>query len=137
MMQNDKPVSQGMIRGMLTGTLIGTTLLLLGAIMIAALINYEAIEYESAGYIVMMVVLISTFAGSITASRVIKKRILFVSLGIGVMLLLALLVINLLFYKGEFRGVPVTTALIAGSSLAAAFVCAKKENRTKRYRSKR
>lgn len=136
MMQNDKPVSQGMIRGMLTGTLIGTTLLLLGAIMIAALINYEAIEYESAGYIVMMVVLISTFAGSITASRVIKKRILFVSLGIGVMLLLALLVINLLFYKGEFRGVPVTTALIAGSSLAA-FVCAKKENRTKRYRSKR
>ena len=49
MMQNDKPVSQGMIRGMLTGTLIGTTLLLLGAIMIAALINYEAIEYESAG----------------------------------------------------------------------------------------
>ena len=58
MMQNDKPVFQGMIRGMLTGTLIGTTLLLLGAIMIAALINYEAIEYESAGYIVMMVVLI-------------------------------------------------------------------------------
>lgn len=137
MTQNKKVKSNSSLTGMLFGTLAGMGILMIGSIVIALLINEGLMNHKTLAYAVMPVVMIGTFVGCLIASMLIKNQILLITLSVGGMMMLFMLAMTVIFFEGHFNGVPVTIALIIGSSLAAALVATRILNRSKSYYKKR
>lgn len=82
--------------------------------ILAVLLNRESISWEMVGYGILMMIMLSSFLGAVTANAKIRRQKLLVSLMSGFLYWGILLSITALFFGGRYEAVGVTAFLIVG-----------------------
>lgn len=108
------------------GTAVSTFLVLGGGV-----------AWESIGYSIIAILLLSSFTGSVIACRQIKRRFLLVGAVEALAYYLTVLICAVLFFGGKGESALVTALLVAGGSFTAVLLCGgRTEGRKKRKRRK-
>lgn len=122
------------------GTALCVALSLIGALCIAMLLEGESIEETTLGYGVMLVTLLSSFAGSFVALKMSKKYQLPIAIGVGAAYYAVMLAMTALVFDGRYRGLGVTALIITGSCSCAILLQGRPKNRNgnriKKYRNR-
>ena len=130
--------AMSMPAGIAMGVGVSLLLTLLGAIILGWLIDRELLEVNSIGYGAMIILLVASFTGALTAKLRIKHRLMIVCLLNGGGYFLSLLGVTALFFGGQYQGMGVTLALVlAGAASAGLLHLKKKKSITKGYRKLR
>ena len=112
---------------------ISMILTILGAGLAAKLISAEVLRENAIGYGAMMIILISSIAGAGIAVNKVKKRMLQVSVLVGMFYYALLLAMTALFFGGKYQGMGVT-ALLVMAGCGVVVLMAGREKKTKKYR---
>lgn len=124
MVTNKKPSGRAMSLpgGLAAGVVVSLAIMIIGISVLATLINKEMLEWDSVGYGVMLLLILSSVIGSVLACRKVKRQILLVGVLSGLLFYAVLIGITALFFGGQFEAIGVTALLIIGGSLAAAMM---------------
>lgn len=90
-----------------------------GSALLAKLVDSEVMEWDNIGYGVMVMLLVSAFAGAMGAISKIRHKRMLVSALSGVVYIAILLSITALFFGGRYQAVGVTSGLAMAGSLTA------------------
>lgn len=122
MVRNQKVTGNAMplAAGVGTGVAVSGVLTLLGAALLAWLINGETMPFAGIGYGAMIVLAVSSAVGSWIAAALVKHRRLAVCMITGAGYLALLLGITAFCFGGQFQGVVPTVLLTAGGCAASA-----------------
>jgi len=105
-----KPGSKPMVSAILKSTAAAAIVTIMLSVLVAAAINYEWMDFDKTGYASMAILLISGFqcgrAGKWNESP-------FAGAVSAALYLLLLLMVNALFFGGEFHGIGVTGIILA------------------------
>lgn len=104
--------------GLLAGGILSLSSTLIGAALLASMINREMVAEMGIGYGVMVILLLSSVIGSMTAYTKIRRRRMLVCALAGLVYFLTLCSITAMFFHGTYSGVLVTAAVIAGGSIS-------------------
>ena len=105
----------GLFKGLVV-SLLATGII---ALLLALAIHLEKLQWNNVGYGIMLLILVSSFLGSLTSRQQIRRKRLIVCLLAGILYCLALLSMTALFFGGQYEAVGVTAGLIlAGSGTA-------------------
>lgn len=119
--------------GLAAGALIAAALTIFGSLLTAKLIDQEIIAWKSCGYAVLMILLVSSWAGATVSSERIKRQRLLMCLASGGIYLTLLLIATALFFGGQYSGVGETALLIfCGSMLSSLLGLRGKKGRIRR-----
>lgn len=121
MVINQKPTGRAssIQAGLVFGAVISLSATMLAAVVLAKLIESEKMPWESVGYGILALLLISSFLGSVSAYSKIKRQRLMVCLLSGFIYFGILLSITALLFGGQYEAVGETAALVfAGSGTA-------------------
>lgn len=100
------------------GLLTSVIITLSGCLLAAYLINREILAWNHSGYGVMMILLLSAWAGAAVTAGKIKRRKAMMCLGAGTAYFLLLMAVTALFFGGHYSGVGETGLMIfCGSTL--------------------
>ena len=102
--------------GLAIGGATALVLTILGAMIVAKLVDSEVIEEAAIGYGAAVVLLAASFMSSMAAWSRIKRQRALVCMASGGIYFLMLLAMTALFFGGQYSGVGVTAILIAGGS---------------------
>ena len=121
---NRKPsgTASTMPAGLAWGGVVAGCITLAGALVTSELIGREVLSWDHSGYAMMIVLMISSWAGSMTAAGKIRRRRLLVCLASGMIYFLLLLAATALFFGGRYSGVGETALLILCGSLLGVFI---------------
>lgn len=108
--------------GLAFGAAVSLGLTLLGALLLAKLVQNETLPWENIGYGIMVMLLAASFSGAMLAAARIKRQRLTVCLLSGVIYFGLLLSMTALFFGGQYSSVGVTGVLILGGSGTAALL---------------
>ena len=122
--------------GICIGCGVSTALTILGAGLVAKLIDMEVLRENAIGYGAMLIILLASISGAGIAVRKIKKRMLQVSAMVGLFYYAMLLAMTALLFGGQYQGMGVTALLIL-SGCGVVVLIAGREKKTKRYRKGR
>lgn len=114
--------AMSMPAGLALGAFISMLLTVIGSGVLAKLTEMEVIDWERIGYGVMIMLLLSSFFGALTASGKIKHQKLPVCFAAGMIYFGLLLCITALFFGGQYEAVGVTAAVVLAGSLSAALL---------------
>ena len=120
--------------GISWGTSIAITFL--GAAVSAWLLVSEKIGESNLGYVTAILLLLSSVAGALVASSVIRQNRLLVCLISGSVYFLSLLAINALFFHGVYFGVGESALLILAGSLSISLLGVNSGKKPKRKKRK-
>lgn len=120
MVSNQKPTGRAlsMPSGLAAGSMVSLLLTLVLCAVLAKLLDMEKIQWDSIGYGIMVMLLVSAVVGAEVACRRIKRQKLLVCVLTGIIYFCMLLGITALFFGGQYEAVGVTAILVLGSSLA-------------------
>lgn len=105
--------------GLAIGGAVSLGITLLGAAVLAKLVDQETLAWENVGYGVMVVLLLASFLGAMSAwGRIRRQRLLVCAVSSAIYFGL-LLSITALFFGGQYEAVGVTAALVLAGSIAA------------------
>ena len=105
--------------GLMYGGIVSLVITLIGATIVAKLLDGEILEESEIGYAAMVILMLASCAGTMTAQAKIKRQYLLVS-GLSAGLYSAVLFsITALFFGGQYEAVGVTLLLILGGSVLA------------------
>lgn len=137
MVLNQKPTGRAssMPKGLLAAGVSSLGITLLGAAVLAILVDKEFLEENKIGYGVMMILLIASYVGAIIAWRKIKHQRLVVCLSAGGIYFAILLSITALFFGGQYSAVGETALLVLCGSVLAVLTGLKNGSR-KQHRIK-
>lgn len=113
------------------GVAASIVLTIVGAMILAVLINNETITEEGAKYGIWGVLILSSICGTQMAALCAQKRRLIVCLLSGLGYFAILLAGTALFFGGQYYGVVQTVAIIAVSAALTGFIGIKGQGRTK------
>lgn len=133
MVRNSKPTGTAMSMPAGISMGVGTALLLtvLGAAIVAWLLNSGSMKEEGVGYGAMGVLLLASAFGSWTAVSMVKHQRLIVGLSTGAVYFVLLLGMTGLVFGGQYQGIIPTALMVLGGSTAAVLVSSRtKGNRT-------
>lgn len=119
---NRKPTGRAsaMPAGLAIGGLSSLVLTLLGASILAKLVEAEMMKESSIGYGVMIMLLLASYLGAMMSFWRIKRQRMVVCLASGAIYFVILLGITALFFGGQYSAVGVTALLVfCGSGVAA------------------
>lgn len=121
-MANNRKLSgttSGIPAGLGIGALLSLVCTLAGSAILAKLIDQEIVAEDAIGYGVIVILLISSFLGTIAAyGRIRRQRAMVCALS-GAVYYLTLLAITALFFGGQYTGMGVTALVVlAGSGCA-------------------
>ncbi len=106
--------------GLAVGGILSLSITLVGSMITAWLIGTGRISETAMGYCAMGILLLSSFAGAMTAARKIKHRLLYVCGLSGLLYYGLLLCVTALFFGGQYEGMGVTgLVVLAGTGCAA------------------
>lgn len=105
--------------GLAMGALMSLAITVAGAGILAKLLDMEKMIWENIGYGIMILLILSSFFGGLTAYKRIKRQRLLVCMASGAVYYGLLLSITALFFGGQYEAVGVTALLVLGGSLAA------------------
>ena len=109
-------------RGLTVGVGSGLITMISGIGILAMLIDQEVLQWPQIGYGIMIVLLVSSAAGSAVSCHMVKHRFLMVGGLYGCAFFMLLLGITGLLFGGQYEAVGVTALLTIGGSVAAAFL---------------
>lgn len=114
-----KPTGRAMSMpgGLLAGGIVSLLVTLLCAAILSKMLDSEVLEWKDAGYGIMLLLLLSSMLGTLTASRKIKRQKMLVSLLSSAVYLCILAAITALFFGGQYEAVGVTAMLVFGGSI--------------------
>ncbi len=115
--------------GLLYGTAVSMLITLLGAVVLAWLVNLEKLQWEKIGYGIMVLLLMASFCGALAAYHKIKRQRMMVCIMAGLLYLAVLASLTALFFGGQYEGVGVSGCLIAAGSCAAGILGLQAESR--------
>jgi len=113
------------------GVCLGLMLILAGSAVLAKLLDLEILDWRTAGYWIMGMLLVSSFVSATAAYRKTKRKRLQMCLLTGCVLWLVLMGITALFFGGQYDGIGVTGGLVLAGSGCAALVGARPQKRRK------
>ena len=121
MIVNLKPTGRAMSMpgGLTIGAVVSLGGTLLFAAVLAKLVDMEKLAWENIGYGIVVLLLLASFSGAMTAYAKIKRQRLLVCSVSGVIYFGILLAITALFFGGQYEAVGVTAALVFGGSACA------------------
>lgn len=124
------------IRGALKGSGTSVICAFLCAAVLAWFVDAEVIKMEQIGYGILVGHLLSVFLGAKTAMAGMGKDGLYAAGTAGGVYYLALLIINGLFFGGNFTGLGVTCILVLLGTTAAVVTAGEKRSRKRHRRYK-
>lgn len=105
--------------GLGAGASVSMLITLAGTAVLAKMLDAETIQWESIGYGILIMIMLSAMLGSLIAMQKVKRQFALVCLMSGFVYLGILLSITALFFGGQYEAVGVTLLLIvAGSGCA-------------------
>lgn len=107
--------------GMVWGTMAAVAVTLAGAGLTAKLIDSQMLDWNSSGYAVLLILVLSAWAGAMVAAGRIKRQRMMVCLLSGVMYFGVLMLTTALFFGGRYSGVGETGLLILCGSMLGVF----------------
>ena len=116
------------------GTSIAITIL--GAAVSSWLLVSEKIGESNLGYVIAILLLVSSAVGALVASSVIRQKRILVCLISGSMYFLSMLGINALFFQGVYSGVGESALLILAGSFSVALLGLNNGKKPKRKKRK-
>lgn len=120
--------------GLITGLLYAIFLILAGIGVSAKLIDMEIIRLESSGYLIMAILLLSSWLASKISTEKIQRQKLVTAMLSGAILWGFLMLIPLLFFNARYSGVGESALLIlCGSGLGIFSRSEKNQRNRKRY----
>lgn len=122
--------------GLTYGSLVFAAMVLSGCVLATKLIEKEILDWNQSGYVVLVILLLSSWMGAMVSAAKIKRRRMAVCIGSGVVHLLLLLCATALFFGGKYSGVGETALLIFCGSMVAVFTGAQGKNRRKSIKTK-
>lgn len=133
MVTNRKPTGRAlsMPAGLAAGGVWSIGITLLCAAVIAKLVEGEKIREYAIGYFAMGILFLSAFTGAIMAGRLVKHRIMMISMLSGLVYYAILLSMTALFFGGQYEGM-LTSGLLILAGAAAAVLIGQRKERTKR-----
>lgn len=108
--------------GLVYSTVFSVGITLIMTAVFGKMIDSEMLSWESAGYGIMFMLLISSFWGAVAACARVKRQRLLVCGMSGLAYFAVLLSITALFFGGQYEAVGVTAGLIAGGCGTAALL---------------
>ncbi len=130
--------AMSMPAGIGAGVIVSVVLTLVGAVVVALLLNGQQIEQNQIGYGSMVTLLVSSAVGALIACEMIKHRYLMVCLISGGGYYAALLAITAMFFGGQYQGMGVTLLVVLAGSISVGLMKARpKKTITKGYRKLR
>lgn len=106
--------------GLAAGAIVSAGVTGLGTAVIAFLMNRETVSWESVGYGILIMILLSAYLGAMTAYHKIRRQKLAICTMSGLAYWGLLLLITALFFGGQYEAVGVTGLLVAGGCGCAA-----------------
>ena len=122
--------------GIAIGCVVSLLLTLAGSSLAAKLISDEILKDTAIGYGSMLIVLLASALGAVTAISRVKRRYLQVCLLSGVSYYGLLLCITALFFGGQYQGMGVTAMLVL-AGVGSVVLLGTKEKKTKNFRKGR
>ena len=122
--------------GIAIGCVVSLLLTLAGSSLAAKLISDEILKDTAIGYGSMLIVLLASALGAVTAISKVKRRYLQVCLLSGVSYYGLLLCITALFFGGQYQGMGVTAMLVL-AGVGSVVLLGTKEKKTKNFRKGR
>ncbi len=98
--------------GLAFGGAVSGAITILGALLTAKLMDAQVLQWHQSGYAVLLILLISAWAGAVMAAGKIKRQRFVVCLGAGCVYFLMLMITTALFFGGQYSGVGETGLLI-------------------------
>jgi len=114
--------------GIIWGLVISLSIILLGSAAIAKMLDMLTVQWEMVGYWIMVLLLIASFSGAVTACTMIKRKRLHMSILYAGVLWVTLMVLTAIFFGGQYSGAGVTAGLILSGSICAGLLVANRTN---------
>lgn len=114
--------TNGVISGAVLGVLVCLLLTLSASAILAWMISAETIDMSSTGYGAIVILVLSSFAGSLVAAEKVKRLRVQMCLITGAAYFLSLLSVTALFFGGQYQGMLVTAIMILIGSMSAALL---------------
>lgn len=120
MVTNRKATGRAMTMpgGLIAGGVVSLISTLVVAAVLSKLLDSGMMEWEDAGYGILVLLLVSSALGAVTACSKIKRQWLAVSLLSGMVYFGVLMAITALFFGGQYEAVGVTAVLVFGASVS-------------------
>lgn len=112
--------------GLAAGAAVSAVMTALGTVLMAVFLHREMIAWETIGYGILTMIMLSAYLGAVTAWRRIRRQKLLVCLMSGVVYFGFLLLLTALFFGCQYEAVGVTGLLVAGGIGCAAMTGAGK-----------
>lgn len=113
--------AMSMPKGILAGTLIAVITGIIGICITAKLIDMEIIPYHQIGYGVLITLIVSSWIGSVTSIKKIKRQKNIAALLTGICYYGMLIIMVAVFFGGKYNGVGETGLLILCGSVLPVF----------------
>ena len=111
-----------MITGLAAGVLLSLAITLVGAAILAKLIDAESLREENIGYSIMILLILSSAIGAMVALLKIRRRNLLVCMISPVLYWISLMTTTALFFGGQYSAAAETLAVILGGGLFSFFL---------------
>lgn len=107
--------------GLAIGGCVSLIITLIGSALLSYLALSEVIGEQGIGYGSMIILLVASIAGALTAERSVQKQRLQISLMSSALYYLILIGITALFFGGEYSGMGVSALIVVAGGLLVAF----------------
>lgn len=120
---NRKPTgtASGIPAGLASGVITAAAVTLAGAAVTAKLIDAEVLGWNASGYSVLLILILASWLGALSAAGRIKRRRLAVCAATGALYFGMLLLTTALFFGGQYSGVGQTALLVFCGSMLGVF----------------
>lgn len=105
--------------GLLSGWMIEVGITLLCCTLLSAALIGGNVNWDTAGYLIMVFLVTASFIGAAFSCHLIKRRMLLVCFLSGIVYLATLILVSVLFFDADFSSLGITCALILCGSLAS------------------
>ena len=136
-----KGATAGSVKTLSGSVAKGTTISLLVTLtmiaILALVIKSGKLSQEAMGYGVLVLLMVSSVVGAISASKSVSYPKMMVCLLTTICYLISLLCITALFFDGMYRGVPATALVVIAGGIIAGCIPAGQGSGTKRQKRKK
>ena len=127
----DKAKRGSALKGIVIGMAAGIGAILLGAMILAWLVQTQKIDESTLGYGILIVTASSVFTGCVVGAKKSELNRLVSSTSVSILMFAALICLNAMLFEGRYQGIGVTLLLITGCCISTALIGVNKKRRVK------
>jgi len=132
--KNNTGRAASMSEGLALGAGVSLCITIAGTAILSLMLEAERFQWENIGYAILVMLLISSFAGTTTAIARIKRRQAFVCISSCALYFTILMIITALFFGGQYQAVSVTGGVILAGGISALLLKGNRNPKNKYHR---